>query len=45
MSEERTVISVFLTTYKKLLERKLAEQNKLKKEITWDEFFTNLLNK
>lgn len=40
---ERTAISIFKPTYEKLLSKKLKEQSKLGKEITWDEFFIRLI--
>ncbi len=39
----RTTISIFKETYQILLEKKLIEQSKLNKEITWDKFLRGLL--
>lgn len=41
--KERKVISVFQETYQMLLKKKLKRASSLQKEITWDEFFQELV--
>lgn len=43
MPRKRAVISVFRETYEMLLREKLKKQGYLQKEITWDDFFTQLV--
>jgi len=43
MAGNRKIISVKEETYNKLLQKKLSRQVKISREITWDDFFMELM--